>query len=169
MKTSIWLASAFAAQLFGCGAWTVTATPVSAVEITSAPVADIELYPNTVYEGRTVYLYDNRWYYRDGSQWRYYRAEPPPLAQHRQHLHAVPPPYVEIPAPPVPNIQLYPSTVYAGRPVYLYDNRWYYREGQRWRYYRQEPPPLIQERQRHRAQPPPRDDRYRREPHDRDR
>lgn len=158
MKSSIWLASAFAAQLVGCGAWTVTTEPVGVVTITSAPVADIEVYPNTVYEGRTVYLYDDRWYYRDGSEWRYYRQEPPPLAERRRHYHGAPPPYVEVPAPPVPNIYVYPSTMYAGRPVYLYDNRWYYREGERWRYYRNEPPPLMQQRQqRHHGPPPPPD------------
>jgi hypothetical protein len=150
MKPSILLAGAFVAQLVGCGAWTVTATePV--VTVTSAPIADIELYPNTVYEGRTVYLYNDRWYYREGSAWRYYEREPPPLADHRARMHAMPPPYVDVPAPP-PYIERYPSTVYAGRPVYLYDNRWYYREGSRWRYYRNEPPPLYEHRQQH--QPP---------------
>jgi hypothetical protein len=160
MKTPILLAGAFVAQLVGCGAWTVAATePV--VTITSAPVADIELYPNTIYEGRTVYLYNDRWYYRDGAAWRYYDREPPALAE-RRHLHGMPPPYVDVPGPPVPNIQVYPSTIYAGHPVYLYGNRWYYREGSRWRYYRNEPPPLVQHRQQQHRPPDPRVDHGRR-------
>jgi len=160
MKTSIWFASALCAQLVGCAGWTVTATPVGAVTITSAPIADIELYPSTIYDGRTVYLYNDRWYYRQGDEWRYYPQEPRDLADQRERFRREPPPYVEVPGPPVPNIELYPSAIYAGRPAYLYGDRWYYRDGQRWRYYRREPPPLMQHRQQGHgppAPPPPND------------
>ncbi len=154
MRSSIWLAIAFAAQLGGCGAWTVTATePVGYVDITTAPVADIDVYPSTVYDGRTVYLYNDRWYYREGTHWRYFQHEPPVLYQHRQQMYGQL--YVDVPAPPVPNIDVYPNTIYNGRPTSLYNDRWYYREGPQWRYYRQEPQPLMQQRQRFHAQPPP--------------
>ncbi|MEO6418304.1 MAG: hypothetical protein ABIP39_02790, partial [Polyangiaceae bacterium] len=33
-----------------------------------APVVNIETYPQTSYEGRTVYLYQDRWYYRHGTR-----------------------------------------------------------------------------------------------------
>ncbi len=153
MRSSIWLAIV-AAQLVGCGTWSVTATPaVGYVDITAAPVADIEMYPSTVYDGRTVYLYNDRWYYHEGSHWRYYQQEPPPLLQHRHQLYGQM--YGDIAAPPVADIQVYPSTVYDGRTVYLYNDRWYYREGPRWRYYRQEPQPLMQHRQRLHGQQQP--------------
>lgn len=156
MRTSICVL-AFAAQLVGCGTWTVTTPPLATVELTAAPVADIDVYPNTVYEGRTVYYYDNRWYYRDGARWRYYNEEPRALAARRYEIIAQPPPYVEINAPPVVNIEAYPSAIYAGRPTYYYGNRWYYREGPRWRYYRYEPPPLTTHRNQMQRRDEPRD------------
>lgn len=53
------------------------------------------------------------------------------------------------------NIEVYPHTYYEGRPVYLYQGRWYYQDGGRWAYYRNEPPPLMQYRQRHYVQQAP--------------
>src|SRR5262245_1670740 len=50
--------------------------------------------------------------------------------------------YVEIETAP-PRIEEYPSTYYDGRPVYYYDNHWYYRRGPGWAYYRDEPRPLV--------------------------
>ena len=48
------LAIACAARLAsGCAGWSVSSEPVGYVEVSSAPVADIEVYPQTVYEGRT--------------------------------------------------------------------------------------------------------------------
>ncbi len=89
MKSSIWLVVACAAPLStACGAWGVSAgvsQPVGYVEVTSAPL-DVAYAPQVVYEGRTVYLSGDRWYYRDGSHWRYYRREPAPLAQRRQQF-----------------------------------------------------------------------------------
>lgn len=35
------------------------------------------------YEGRPVYWYRDRWYYREGRAWRHYEREPPALYQHR--------------------------------------------------------------------------------------
>lgn len=91
MRSSLWFVIACAGPLAtGCAGW--FGEPVGYVEVTSAPVADIEVYPQTVYEGRTVYLYNDRWYYRQGSSWRYYRQEPPPLVQQRQRFRTQPPP-----------------------------------------------------------------------------
>lgn len=50
--------------------------------------------------------------------------------------------YVEVHTAP-PHIEEYPSTYYEGRPVYYYDNHWYYRRGPGWAYYRDEPRPLV--------------------------
>lgn len=66
--------------------------PVHAARaVTSAPV-QIETYPSTVYEGRTVYLYHDHWYYRDRGRWAYYRDEPRLLNRHRHHVHTAAPP-----------------------------------------------------------------------------
>ena len=54
------------------------------VEVSSVP-ANIEIYPHTFYEGRTVYYVNDNWYYQDGPRWVYYRQEPAPLYQHRTY------------------------------------------------------------------------------------
>jgi hypothetical protein len=97
----------------GLGACTVqgrthaVVEPVSTVEVTSAPIVEYRQYPSTVYEGRTVYLIDNRWGYPSGERWVYYRSEPPPLARYRTTVEAAPPaprgyarPAPAAPAPP---------------------------------------------------------------------
>lgn len=63
--------------------------PVGYAEVTSAP-ADIEAYPSVVYDGRPTYLYQNRWYYRNGDRWGYYREEPPVLREHRVRIYGQP-------------------------------------------------------------------------------
>jgi hypothetical protein len=69
--------------------------------------------------------------------------------------------YTEVSAAPVEiDVESYPHTYYAGRPVYYYRDRWYYREGPRWYYYRQEPAPLYQYRQRGYVQEAPPAPRY---------
>ncbi len=98
MRRSLWLVIACAAPLALAGCeWRAGAgatVPVGYVEVTSAPV-QIETYPHTVYDGRPVYLYQDRWYYREGGHWRYYRNDPPGLQQQRERMrreHAQPPP-----------------------------------------------------------------------------
>jgi hypothetical protein len=49
-------------------------------------------------------------------------------------------------AAPVVEIETYPSVVYAGRPVYWVDGRWYYRGPRGWAYYRSEPRVLVTQR-----------------------
>ena len=56
---------------------------VSYAEVTSAPVA-IEKYPSAMYKGRPTYLFEDKWYFREGSQWRYFTEEPPPLRKRRE-------------------------------------------------------------------------------------
>jgi hypothetical protein len=89
MKNSLRLVLACAVPLTAaCGAWgvtTTTAEPVGEVEVTSAPV-DIDDAPQVVYDGHPVYLSNDRWYYRDGAQWKYYAHEPNALVQHGQQL-----------------------------------------------------------------------------------
>ncbi len=41
-----------------------------------------------------------------------------------------------------------PQIVYEGHPTYYYDNRWYYQDRGRWRYYRSEPAYLRDHRAR---------------------
>jgi hypothetical protein len=84
-----WAAGAAIAvgALTGCYA-TVDPQPVGYAETTSAPV-DIETYPSVTYLGQPTYFYGDRWWYRDGARWSYYRSEPEEL--HRQRgvvIHA---------------------------------------------------------------------------------
>lgn len=60
------------------------------------------------------------------------------------HAHTEPA-YVEARVAPV-GVYHYPWVYYEGRPVYLIDGRWYFHDGRRWRYYRQEPRVLYRER-----------------------
>jgi hypothetical protein len=61
------------------------------VETTYVP-ARVDVYPNYYYEGRTVYLIDNRWYYRrPNGVWVYYRNEPPVLYRQRISVRRAPP------------------------------------------------------------------------------
>ena len=61
------------------------------VETTYVP-AHVHRYPHYYYEGRTVYLIDNRWYYRHSNgRWVYYRTEPEPLHRHRMTIRQAPP------------------------------------------------------------------------------
>jgi hypothetical protein len=41
--------------------------------------------------------------------------------------------------PPVEHIRMAPQVIYGGRRVYWWGNRWYYQNGARWGYYRNEP------------------------------
>lgn len=69
------------------------ATTGAAVRTEYVP-AHIETYPHEYYEGRTVYLIGDRWYYHDGSSWVYYRHEPEVLVRRRVVIHQAPPPVV---------------------------------------------------------------------------
>ena len=68
----------------------------------SVPV-DVETYPSTTYEGHSVYLWNDRWYHRQGGGWVYYRNEPEPLHRHRETLHREPPPEQHRDRPPPQN------------------------------------------------------------------
>lgn len=81
------LALGAALSLTGCMA-EVSSEPAYA-EVDYAP-ADIEVYPHTVYEGQTVYLVGDRWYYRRGPHWVYYTSEPPDLVRYRAHVNQAP-------------------------------------------------------------------------------
>ena len=50
----------------------------------------IEVYPSYVYGGRTVYLVNDRWYYRRGPHWVYYRQEPVELQRRRVAVRQAP-------------------------------------------------------------------------------
>jgi hypothetical protein len=87
------LAAAFALPT-GCYA-SVSSEPAY-VETTHEPV-HVYSRPYTRYDGRVVYLVDDRWYYRDGPTWYYYRTEPAPLVERRVYLREHP----TVVAPPV--------------------------------------------------------------------
>ena len=69
------------------------------VEVSSVP-ANIEVYPHEYYEGRTVYLVNDNWYYRDGARWVYYSQEPAPLNQRRMYIQQAPSASRRYSAPP---------------------------------------------------------------------
>lgn len=60
------------------------AAPVYAEVEVGAPPPEIEVYPNTVYRGETVYYYRDHWYHRRGGRWVYWRDEPGDLRTYRQ-------------------------------------------------------------------------------------
>ena len=68
-----------ACALTGCYAEATTGADVEY----AAPVANVEVYPHEYYDGHVVYLVNDRWYYREGPHWVYYRSEPPVLYQRR--------------------------------------------------------------------------------------
>ncbi len=75
-----------------------------------------------------------------------------------------PPPAVAVTSGTPETIEGSPSVVYEGRPVYLYQDHWYYRDGNRWDYYRDEPAQLREHRARLRTVPPRRVEPQRVEP-----
>lgn len=70
----------------GCYAEATT----GAVARTQYVPAHVETYPSEYYDGRTVYLIGDRWYYHDGVGWVYYRHEPEPLVRRRVVIHQAP-------------------------------------------------------------------------------
>ncbi len=63
--------------------------------------------------------------------------------------------YAEVNSAPV-DIETRHRATYEGRPVYFYRDHWYYRDGSRWNYYRQEPPALYRQRPYVQEAPPAR-------------
>ena len=69
----------------GAIALSLSAAPARAqvvVEI-SPPAEFIATASPVYYEGHAAYWYGNRWYYRDGRAWRFYRDEPAHLRENR--------------------------------------------------------------------------------------
>jgi hypothetical protein len=62
--------------------------PVGVTHVTygSAPTirGDIQTYPHTWYQGRSVYLINGTWWYKDDGRWAYYSPEPDHLAATRK-------------------------------------------------------------------------------------
>lgn len=101
ITASIGIACA-ALALSGC--YVYADPPTVYAESNEAPVeVDVQTYPQTQYEGRPVYYYHDRWYYRSGNRWQYYRREPVELQRHRQRT------YVQQ-APPARREQYYPQS-----------------------------------------------------------
>jgi hypothetical protein len=80
----------------GCTATVQTAQPAEPAAATEDVVADtapvdIQTYPHSDYNGRTVYFVNGRSYYSRGSRWYYYRTEPQDLAvRRRQYVQQAP-------------------------------------------------------------------------------
>jgi hypothetical protein len=89
-STGILVAAVIA--LGGCRVYSEPEYATGYVELTSAP-ADLSVYPSTYYEGRTVYLVNDRWMYPDRGRWVYYRREPPQLYRQRTVVRQAPPAY----------------------------------------------------------------------------
>jgi hypothetical protein len=100
------LPGALLLPIAACTATVVPVEPVGTYEVTSTAIPmDIEAYPHTYFDGRPVYLYSGRWYYRgDGGRWRFYSPEPQPLFQYRQrnYVQQAPPAPRGFPQGPVP-------------------------------------------------------------------
>ncbi|HEX6275325.1 MAG TPA: hypothetical protein VFZ53_19930 [Polyangiaceae bacterium] len=103
------------------------------VETTYVP-AHVDLYPSYYYEGRTVYLIDGRWYYRQPTgTWVYYRREPPVLYRQRLTIREAPPARARPAAP----------TYYREAPVRHAPPAYYRDDGRR------VPPPAPPPKRRH--------------------
>ena len=81
----------FAALALG-GCYAYAEPPTIYASASEAPVEiDVQTYPRTYYEGRPVYLYRDRWHYRSGNRWQYYRTEPAELRRQRGRVQQAPP------------------------------------------------------------------------------
>jgi hypothetical protein len=72
------------------------------VTVVESVPSNVYVYPHTVYNGRTVYWVNGRWFYPHGSRWYAYRREPPGLVRQRPYVQQAPPAYQPYPqqAPP---------------------------------------------------------------------
>lgn len=89
------LATMLAAMLngllcLGAIASCLLSTPARAqVRVEIVPPSFIVTNRPVYHDGRATYWYRNRWYYRDGRDWRYYHDEPAPLREHRRRREPV--------------------------------------------------------------------------------
>lgn len=74
------LLSAMASLFGGCYA-SASTRPAYAEAYYEPP--RVYAQPHTTYDGRVVYLVDDRWYFHDRGSWFYYTAEPEPLYRQR--------------------------------------------------------------------------------------
>lgn len=98
------LVALIAATTAGVACTVTTTSEPAYAEVETAP-PNIETYPTTVYEGRPVYYYNDRWYYRNGSRWAYYRREPDYLVRQRTVVRRAPPAPVREAAPPAVQVR----------------------------------------------------------------
>jgi len=76
-STSTWLKAA----AFGVMVWGTTAAAGCSAEVVAEPAyypppGYLATVAPTYYEGRPAYYYNDRWYFRSGAGWGYYRSEP---------------------------------------------------------------------------------------------
>ena len=85
--------AALGALLFSAGCY-VSTEPVPVVYAGGAETptnVEIESSPRSTYDGRDVYYYRSRWYYRDRGNWAYYVREPAELHRQRPNVEHAPP------------------------------------------------------------------------------
>jgi hypothetical protein len=73
----------------GCAA-EVSAQPDPVYVTADTVPVNVETSPSVVYEGHPTYFVNNRWYYRNGSSWVYYRHEPQELVRQRSYVQRAP-------------------------------------------------------------------------------
>lgn len=71
------------------GCYAQAQPPVVSAGIGFSP-AYIDTYPSYWYGGRTVYLVDGRWWFRDRGRWSYYSREPRTLYRQRMYIQQAP-------------------------------------------------------------------------------
>lgn len=78
----------------GCSAsWRMqpTVAGYAVTPVDDVPIAVMEGYPRTLYQGRYAYLIDGQWYYPTNDGWVVFLDVPMPLAEYRARLQSAPP------------------------------------------------------------------------------
>ncbi len=84
ISKSTWLkAAALGVMVWGATAATGCVAELDAEPAYYPPPAYIASASPVYYEGRPAYFYNDRWYFRSGAGWGYYRSEPRYLYQQR--------------------------------------------------------------------------------------
>jgi len=83
-STSTWLkAAALGVMVWGSVAVSGCAAEVRAEPAYYPPPGFLATASPVYYEGRPAFYYNERWYFRSGGGWGYYRSEPGYLYNHR--------------------------------------------------------------------------------------
>jgi hypothetical protein len=89
VETSVIALMAIVPFVSGCVAEVDPEPAYATVEVDAVPPTIVQS-PAVVYEGRPVYYYGDRWYFRRGEHWAYYGREPPALYRQRAYVQSAP-------------------------------------------------------------------------------